>query len=627
MNKAVYEELIQDSPIAYCWVKAIKDKSGNYIDLKITDLNKAFERLMTNSKTWLLGKKLSEFINLEDINKTALNVSLQKCKKNGKYSNTGYNSYLKKHIDTNIHYIGDDEFIIRITEIDNKNTLFLDILRNSPFSVWIKDKDGRYLDVNIQFEKQIKKSHSEIIGKTDMDFWDKNIAMLYISQDDEVMQTKKAQSYQDVVNINDLDRTKVYDVTKWPYIDVQGNILGTVGISIELVNDAELRINLERNQRNFEAIVNYSDEVFVIFNRRKALFISPSFKKLFGEEPSVLYKNYKSWKDFYHPEDMKDIDIKFDEASEFIARGNPEKGYNKWFWIKTLPIRDERGNAIKKIAIVRDVTERRKLELELESLRMDFFANISHELRTPINVIYGALQLLKKVNEAKSYKELGNMDRYLNIIDQNCLRLLRLVSNLIDSTKIDAGYLEYKPKNFNIINFVEDICMSVFEFAKFSKLELIFDTDTEEEIIGFDLDMMERIILNLLSNAIKFNEENGSIYVNISCDEEFVNISIRDTGIGIDENNLKNIFGRFEQVSSKKAHYKEGSGIGLSLVKSLVDLHKGRIVAQSEIGKGSEFVVSIPKVRVPGCDLASDNNLNSIDKVSRMNIEFSDIYI
>ncbi|WP_170139079.1 sensor histidine kinase [Romboutsia lituseburensis] len=257
---------------------------------------------------------------------------------------------------------------------------------------------------------------------------------------------------------------------------------------------------------------------------------------------------------------------------------------------------------------------------------MDFFANISHELRTPLNVIFSALQLLKLKSSSLAGEELEYVCRYLGIIEQNGYRLLKLVNNLIDCTKIDAGYLEYKPQNFDIINFVENICMSVCEFVNQNDMNLIFDTDTEEKIVAFDLDMMERIILNLLSNAIKFNSKNGKIEVNITCDE-CVNISIKDSGIGIAEDKIGSIFGRFEQLSSKKLHNKEGSGIGLSLVKSLVDIHGGKITASSKINEGTTFTVSIPSVLVEKkSNTRTYNALNDCSKVNRMNVEFSDIY-
>ena len=168
--------------------------------------------------------------------------------------------------------------------------------------------------------------------------------------------------------------------------------------------------------------------------------------------------------------------------------------------------------------------------------------------------------------------------------------------------------------------------MSVCEFIESNNLNLIFDTNVEEKIISFDPDNIERIMLNLISNAIKFNKDNGMISVEINCEED-VKISVKDNGIGIPYDKLDTIFGRFEQVKNKMNNNREGSGIGLSLVKSLVNMHDGNISVKSKLGEGSEFIITLPDVLIEGEKpdvLEFNNNLKNITK---MNVEFSDIYI
>ncbi|MGL5314338.1 MAG: sensor histidine kinase, partial [Peptostreptococcaceae bacterium] len=163
----------------------------------------------------------------------------------------------------------------------------------------------------------------------------------------------------------------------------------------------------------------------------------------------------------------------------------------------------------------------------------------------------------------------------------------------------------------------------VSEFVKQKNMEIVFDTNVEENLLSFDLDNMERIILNLLSNAIKFNSEDGIIEVTIQCDDE-VKISVKDQGIGIPKEKIDNIFDRFEQVEDKFKKNKEGSGIGLSLVKSLVTFHHGSVSVNSEIGKGSEFIVTLPNVI--RTDIKHEEKINTYNNVNMMRVEFSDIY-
>jgi PAS domain S-box-containing protein len=297
-----------------------------------------------------------------------------------------------------------------------------------------------------------------------------------------------------------------------------------------------------------------------------------------------------------------------------------------------------------RILVVRDITdyklvEELKKEIEknltiineskiYENLRTEFFANISHELRTPLNVILGSVQLVNLfLDDENKPINITKLKKYPRIIQQNCFRLLRLINNLIDITKIDSGYLDLNLENRNIVSVIEDITLSVAEYIQNKEINLIFDTETEERLLAVDSDMIERIMLNLLSNAIKFTQPGGSIYVNLyEANNNFV-ISVKDTGIGIPEDKLDKIFNRFTQVDKSLTRSREGSGIGLSLVKSLVELHDGTIKAISSFGYGSEFIIKLPiKINASKEKVYTQEEVVNQAHVERIHIEFSDIY-
>ena len=262
-------------------------------------------------------------------------------------------------------------------------------------------------------------------------------------------------------------------------------------------------------------------------------------------------------------------------------------------------------------------------DLEDNKLKLDFFVNISHELRTPVNLISSTIQLIKLNLKNLSKEDENIISKYIDIMESNSMRLIRLINNLIDSTKIDAGFVKFTPINADIIKFIEDVCDSVVDYVDFNKMNLIFDTDREEEIVLFDPDIIERILLNLLSNAVKFNKVDGTIYVNLYTKEDEIRITVRDEGIGIPKEKLSSIFKRFEQIQTKNKIEKQGSGIGLYLVKSLVTLHGGNIKVESKVNEGSKFIVTIPKkVLENGEELVIDEKEKANRKV---NIEFSDI--
>ena len=262
-------------------------------------------------------------------------------------------------------------------------------------------------------------------------------------------------------------------------------------------------------------------------------------------------------------------------------------------------------------------------DLEDNKLKLDFFVNISHELRTPVNLISSTIQLIKLNLKNLSKEDENIISKYIDIMESNSMRLIRLINNLIDSTKIDAGFVKFTPINADIIKFVEDVCDSVVDYVDFNKMNLIFDTDREEEIVLFDPDIIERILLNLLSNAVKFNKVDGTIYVNLYTKDDEIRITVRDEGIGIPKEKLSSIFKRFEQIQTKNKIEKQGSGIGLYLVKSLVTLHGGNIKVESKVNEGSNFIITIPKkILKNGEELVIDEKEKANRKAS---IEFSDI--
>ncbi|MBC2582614.1 PAS domain S-box protein [Clostridium sp. DJ247] len=297
------------------------------------------------------------------------------------------------------------------------------------------------------------------------------------------------------------------------------------------------------------------------------------------------------------------------------------------------------------LTYINDITEQKRIieenkkflqqTIEYDRLKTEFFSNISHELRTPLNIILSAIQLLNSIHNSSK----GNcnnftaaFEKYIGIMRQNAHRLLKLINNIIDLTKIDSGFSNINLDNHNIVAVVEDITLSVVDYVKSKEIELIFDTDTEEKIIACDDDKIERIMLNLLSNAIKHTKSGGTINVHIKDLDANVMISVKDTGVGIPADKLDIIFERFRQVDELLTRKVEGSGIGLSLVKSLVEAHGGSISVKSTLGVGSEFVILLPSKTIEN----SEESYRSLDtihnddqlqkKTERIGIEFSDIY-
>lgn len=268
--------------------------------------------------------------------------------------------------------------------------------------------------------------------------------------------------------------------------------------------------------------------------------------------------------------------------------------------------------------------------IEYDRIKMEFFANISHELKTPINIIFSTVQLLNlyaNKNEDVSFNDLeqDKMQKYIKIMEQNSHRLIRCINNLIDLTELDCGVLTPKLVNTNIVEVAEEITMATVEYVKSKDKKIIFDTDIEEKYMAIDIEKIERIILNLISNALKFTEPKDVIIVGIYDKGKEIDIVVKDSGKGIPVDKQKIIFERFRQVDQLLNRDHEGSGIGLSLVKALVEMHNGKIKVKSKVGEGSEFIITLPVNFIKGQDI-EENKLVREPKIQKIEIEFSDIY-
>ena len=341
------------------------------------------------------------------------------------------------------------------------------------------------------------------------------------------------------------------------------------------------------------------------------------------------------YSDFIHPDDISILEKLYnsnyitEEINHIIIRCLCKDNNYKWIELSIKYIKEK--NAFISTGI--DITKRKEIEeekqkleeaIQLESIRNEFFGNISHEFKTPLNIILGIVQLIdKNIDSDNITKE--NLLRHVNIMRQNSYRLLRLVNNLIDISRIDIGYYNLQSSNYNIVKVIEDITLSIAEYIKHKKINLLFNTDFKEIILACDVDKIERVMLNLLSNAIKYTDDGGSIQVSLNKVNNDVIISVKDSGVGIPKDKLELIFDRFGQANSILSRRCEGSGIGLSIVKSIVQMHGGKIEVFSEVGKGTEFVFNIP-IKI----LEEENVILTCDNkdyhIEKCNIEFSDIY-
>ena len=405
-----------------------------------------------------------------------------------------------------------------------------------------------------------------------------------------------------------------------------------------LVNANSIIIN---SNQKYKQLLNFLPDAVLLLKGTKIVFTNNNYLKMFGStnDGSILNSDILD----LIPQTHKNI-LMTQLNEVYSGKDTPSKqgkfnlNSEKTHEVEYVILHNILDNENYALIIFEDVTEKRRanellakarIDEENEQLKIGFLANISHELRTPINLIYSALQL---EDQYIMNGRTSDIQRYNKVIKQNCFRLLRIINNLIDATKIDASFFKPNMKYMNIISAIENCTLSVVPFIESKSMSLVFDTDIEEKYMFFDPDLIERIVLNLLANSVKYGVYEGTIYVTIKDCEDYLNIYFKDNGVGIPKEKVDLLFNRFVRIDKSFSRNTEGSGIGLYLVKRFVEMHGGYISVKSEAGEGVEFCISLPyskekevsfeEIKLVAADLAENPNI--IDKV---NIEFSDIYM
>jgi signal transduction histidine kinase/ligand-binding sensor domain-containing protein/DNA-binding NarL/FixJ family response regulator len=230
------------------------------------------------------------------------------------------------------------------------------------------------------------------------------------------------------------------------------------------------------------------------------------------------------------------------------------------------------------------------LEQQLTDLKLKFFTNISHELRTPLSLIIGPIEELLKTDGTREKTR-----EYLSVIDKNARRMLNHVNNLLDFRKIQTGKMRLALSQIEMVSFLKDIYEGFTNLAEIRKVEFTFQSNVDTFMAWIDPEKMDTVVFNLLSNAFKFTKDNKKIHIHFKKTEghDKFQILISDEGYGIPEEYIPYIFERFKVLRNNDERVSKGTGIGLSLVKEIVELHKGEVNVESEMGKGSLFIVEM----------------------------------
>ena len=541
-----------------------------------------------------------------------------------------------------------------VNKIDKRNYTIEDLeelLDKIPYEIFIKDTNGIYQYVNLATEKKLGIKKEEIIGENDYDIRPKTLAHICDESDKSVLENGDKEFVEDKI-INDNIETR-YEIFK-ALLNNDKDKVKIGGIAKFVSEDKSLQISINENSNkimNNPKILNSSSVYYGILKDLKSavkcnevgLYLYDKNKNAmilnnhFGEDEAFFEESYNITMDieknyFYNYECKIEEKLNFNSVKYIYLlkiNNNLLGCIHIYYENKPKKINEE---FIKYICIILSfIKDKKNLKhaVEIESLKSEFFANLSHEFKTPLNIILSTVQLVMNYIEVNNeYPDYNMFNKCLSNIKQNSYRILKIANNLIDMSKIDGNFYSINMGNYNIVEVVENIVQSLAEYMKDNKRNIIFDTMEEEIITACDPDQIERIILNLLSNAMKFTSHGGNIYVDMEVNDRCnkVIIKISNDGEKINFEDRLRIFERFTQSESLLTRRAEGTGIGLTLVKSLVKLHNGEVYVNTEFEEGTQFCIELPIRKIKNFKNNNVREKSIVSKVEKFNIEFSDIY-
>ncbi|ADE35962.1 PAS domain S-box protein [Methanohalophilus mahii] len=387
-----------------------------------------------------------------------------------------------------------------------------------------------------------------------------------------------------------------------------GEVRYIVGSSQDITGRIKAENELRQSKQKYQSLVeNLNEIVYTLDQNATVTYVTPNIENISGYKPEeVIGKNFV---EFVHPDDIRGRMEQFrkvlsgiDEPSEY--RFLTKSGDTVWVRTNAKPIiKDDKIVGIQ--GLLMDITDVKKAEKQLEDAvlranemaiqaeyanktKSQFLANMSHELRTPLNSVIGFSDILLK--EIKG--ELNDSQKkYISNISNGGRHLLDLINDILDLSKIEAGKMELACEDLNLDSVFSEIESVISPQAQKKSIDLEISKPADIEI-NADKSKIKQIIFNLLSNAIKFTDENGKVSMSAGeVDRDQVEITVKDTGIGIPEDKLDKIFDPFMQADSSTSRKYGGTGLGLPLVKEYVEMHGGEILVESEVGKGSVFTL------------------------------------
>ncbi len=501
-------------------------------------------------------------------------------------------------------------------ELRESEELLRGVVEHSPSAIFLKDTQGYFRLVNKRFEDWYGIAAKDAIGRVSHEIFPQSYADAYVAQDKEVLKSGGVVEREQDIVFKD-GTTHAILVIKFPVLDPNGAPLGVGTINTDLTEHKRALAAL----RDSEAALAKAQQLAKIGNWRWSvehdalLDCSEEFARIHGVGLDGIHDLMaQQMERVIHPEDRDRVAQAFklfDEKGcdyDIEYRINRPDGEVRHLHEIGEPVCDANGRVVEHVGTVQDITERKLAEEALlaakeqaelaDRAKSEFLANMSHELRTPLNLIIGFAELimaekLGPIGQAK-YRE------FVGDIHNAGQHLLDLISDILDLSRIDSGNIGLCEDEVDVRDLVGGCVRLMSERSRAAGVELVLDMGAgEQPTLRADPRMLKQVLINLLSNGIKFTPHGGRVTAKgwLSPRGVYV-LQVIDTGIGIAAPDIPKALARFQQIDGQLNREHEGSGLGLPLSKSLVELHGGSLDLQSKVGEGTTITLRFPAERV-----------------------------
>jgi len=479
----------------------------------------------------------------------------------------------------------------------HSHDLLHSMIEHFPTVIAFTDREGRFIEVNAAFERRLGVPRAAILGRTIDDFVPGADARLLRAHADEVIRTRRATQHEGTTHL--ADGTRHHLDTHYPLIDLEGEVQGTGHISHDITSLRQAQEALHWSERTLTALMDASTESIWLLDREHVLVANITA----AERLQLTVEQLRGavWRTLFPAEiaERRGRMVEQVFATAQPVRFEDERNgihFDHTFY----PAFDADGAVTAVAAFSRDVTEQHRRDEALRErtrqldtanqLKDDFLATLSHELRTPINTILGWSQILETTEFAEDRWRRG-----LATIARNARLQAGMVEDLLDVSRIVTGRLRLEVQVVDVRTAIEQAVDGIGPGLAAKQLHLTTDV-ASGLTLGADPGRLQQVLWNLLSNAVKFTPPGGTIAIAAKAAGDAIDIEVHDTGAGIAPDFLPHVFERFRQGDSSPTREHGGLGLGLAIVRHIVELHGGAVRASSDgLGRGAVFTVTLPR--------------------------------